>query len=76
MRLAAADGLVTEKYALQHAEDIVLFKRVGPRLFEYRIKEPILVYAGIPWLVARRTNIDLLELCRKAGIAGCKVHTD
>jgi hypothetical protein len=76
MHSAANAGLVTEGYAVQHAEDVVLFKRVGPQFFEYRIKRPILGYAGIPWLVARRTNIDLLDQCQALGNSGCKVHAD
>ena len=68
--------MVTEGYAVQHAEDAVLFKRVGPQFAEYRIKRPILGYAGITWLVARCTNIDLIDQSQALGNSGCKVHTD
>jgi hypothetical protein len=41
-------GLVSGEYALDHATDAVLFKQVGPKMFEFRVKRPILGYAGIP----------------------------
>ncbi|WP_143749289.1 hypothetical protein [Caballeronia arvi] len=74
MRRAEEVGLVTLDYAQQHATDAVLFKRVGPELFEYRIKRPLLGYAGIPWLVARRTDIDLAHRCENR--PGCKLEED
>lgn len=74
MPQAAAAGLVTRTYAQQHAADVVLFKRVGPKLFEYRVKRPILGYAGIPWLIAHRTNIDLTEHCEDRNIEKCRLQ--
>ncbi|SAL00334.1 hypothetical protein AWB78_05933 [Caballeronia calidae] len=76
MSLAAETGLVTETYAQQHATDVVLFKRVGPELFEYRVKRPIVGYAGIPWLVAHRTNIDLTERCEGHHPHGCRLQAE
>lgn len=76
MPRAAAAGLVTATYAQQHAADVVLFKRVGPELFEYRVKRPIVGYAGIPWLVAHRTNIDLTGLCEGRHRQGCRLQAE
>ena len=74
MNRAAEVGLVSVNYAKQHAEDAVLFKRVGPTLFEYRVKHPLVGYAGIPWLVSRRTSIDLANHCESIGTEGCKLE--
>jgi hypothetical protein len=76
MHRAAQMGLVSEEYADQHAADRVLFKHVGPDLFEYRVKRPILSYAGIPWLVARRTNIDLVSRCEELGHEACSLRAE
>jgi hypothetical protein len=76
MSRAAEIGLVTEDYAEHHATDVVLFKHVGPELFEYRVKRPVVSYAGIPWLVARRTTIDLLSRCEAIGRDGCNLRAD
>ncbi|KXV09499.1 hypothetical protein CR51_10090 [Caballeronia megalochromosomata] len=69
-------GLVTADYAEQHTTDAVLFKQVGPALFEYRVKRPLVGYAGIPWLVARRTEIDLAHRCASIGRDGCKLEAE
>ena len=74
MSRAEEVGLVTMDYAQQHATEAVLFKRIGPALFEYRIKRPLLGYAGIPWLVARRTDIDLAHRCENH--PGCKLEAE
>lgn len=71
MPRAAELGLVSAAYAAQHPNDAVLFERVGHELFEYRVKRPIIGYAGIPWLVARRTNLDLVDKCNGLGAGGC-----
>lgn len=76
MPRAAEVGLVTETYAQHHAAEVVLFKRVGPELFEYRVKRPILGYAGIPWLVAHRTDIDLTGLCEGRRRQGCRLQAE
>jgi hypothetical protein len=69
-------GLVSGQYALDHATDAVLFKQVGPKMFEFRVKHPILGYAGVPWLSAHRTNIDLLSHCQKRANDGCTLRND
>jgi len=69
-------GLVTKGYAQNHAAEVVLFKRIGPRLFEYRVKHPLLRYAGIPWLIARRTNVDLATRCEGSTTDGCNEGLD
>jgi hypothetical protein len=74
MAQAAAVGLVTTAYAKHHTADVVLFKQVGPHLFEYRAKRPVVGYAGIPWLVTRRTNIDLIESCELGKSEGCTLR--
>ncbi|WP_143749538.1 hypothetical protein [Caballeronia arvi] len=71
MPRAAELGLVSVIYAAQHPNDAVLFERVGHELFEYRVKRPIIGYAGIPWLVAHRTNLDLADKCEGLGAHGC-----
>jgi hypothetical protein len=71
MPRAAELGLVSAAHAAQHPNDAVLFERVGHELFEYRVKRPIIGYAGIPWLVARRTNLDLTDKCNGLGVDGC-----
>ena len=73
MTRAEEVGLVTLDYAERHANDAVLFKRVGPELFEYRVKHPLFGYASIPWLVSRRTSIDLADHCRSIGLKGCSL---
>ena len=69
-------GLVTTDYAKRHPNDSVLFKQIGPALFEYRVKRPLVGYAGIPWLVARRTEIDLARRCASIGREECKLEAD
>jgi hypothetical protein len=76
MRRAEEAGLVTAEYAEQHPSDVVLFKRVGAGLFEYRVRRPILGYAGVPWLIAHRTNIDLVRYCEHVSNEGCTLETD
>ncbi|SAL28572.1 hypothetical protein [Caballeronia telluris] len=76
MHRAAEMGLVSEEYAEQHATDRVLFKHVGPELYEYRVKRAVVSYAGIPWLVARRTNIDLVGRCEEFGQEGCSLRAE
>jgi hypothetical protein len=76
MHRAAVAGLVDETYAQLHAADAVLFKRVGPDQYEYRVKRSILGYAGIPWLVARRTNVKLIDHCQKSGNEVCFIQVD
>lgn len=74
MSRAKEIGLVTSDYAERHATDAVLFKRVGPTLYEYRVKQPLVGYSGIPWLVSRRTSIDLADHCESAVVEGCKLE--
>ncbi|AQH01380.1 hypothetical protein A9R05_21345 [Burkholderia sp. KK1] len=74
MARAKEVGLVTADYATEHASDTVLFKRIGPTLFEYRVRRPVVGYAGIPWLIARRTDIDLAQHCEN--LPGCGPGTD
>ncbi|SAK91746.1 hypothetical protein AWB78_04955 [Caballeronia calidae] len=76
MRGAQQTGLVTGEYAVGHATDAVLFKQVGPKMFEFRVRRPILRYAGVPWFIAHRTNIDLLRHCQKLAKDGCTLQTD
>ena len=76
MNRASEVGLVSVQYAEQHATDAVLFKRVGPTLFEYRVRRPLVGYAGIPWLVARRTEIDLARHCEDLGHEGCTLDAN
>ena len=76
IRGAQQAGLVTEDYALRHETDAVLFKQVGPRMFEFRVKRPILGYAGIPWLISHRTDIDLVHQCEKLANDGCTLRAD
>ena len=71
MRQAEEAGLVTMQYAERHASEVVLFKRVGPKLFEYRVSRPLLGYAGIPWLIAHRTTVDLVRRCESSKGEGC-----
>ncbi|MBC8738496.1 hypothetical protein F6X40_17115 [Paraburkholderia sp. UCT31] len=73
MYRAAQLGLVNSTYAAQHETDVVLFKQVGPATFEYRVRQPIFGYAGIPWLVVHRTTIDLDRLCDAPGATGCEL---
>jgi hypothetical protein len=68
---AAELGMVSARYATQHPNDPVLFKRVGHDLYEYRVKRPIIGYAGIPWLVTHRTKLDLVDKCNGLGADGC-----
>ncbi|SAL71695.1 hypothetical protein AWB74_04243 [Caballeronia arvi] len=76
MSRASEVGLVSVHYAEQHATDAVLFKRVGPTLFEYRVRRPLVGYAGIPWLVARRTEIDLARHCEDLSHEGCTLDAN
>ncbi len=67
---AAELGLVSKQFAASHASDRVLFKHIGHNLYEYRVRRPLLDYAGVPWLVAHQTNRDLAALC---DAPGCKL---
>ena len=71
MSRAAQLTLVSADFAARHPTKRVLFERVGPGVFEYRVPSPLVGYAGIPWLVARHTTIDLRRSCH-AEPAGCK----
>jgi len=76
MSRATQLGLVSVRFAIHHASDVVLFKRVGPGMFEYRVRRPLVAYSGIPWLVAHHTGLDLLAICNTTGKAGCKLQPD
>ncbi|MGF6634094.1 hypothetical protein [Paraburkholderia sp. MM6662-R1] len=75
MPRAAQLGLVSVRFAIRHASDVVLFKRIGPGMFEYRVRRPLVAYSGIPWLVAHHTGLDLLAICNVTGKGGCKIQT-
>jgi len=75
MPRAAQVGLVSVRFAIRHASDVVLFKRIGPSMFEYRVRRPLVAYSGIPWLVAHHTKLDLLAICNATAKAGCKLQT-
>jgi hypothetical protein len=76
MYRAAEMGLVSKDFASRHPTDLVLFKHVGPDVFEYRVRRPLLGYAGIPWLVVHRTAADLIALCGASGTTGRTLKAD
>ena len=65
-------GLVSDAWAKDHLLDIVYFKKLPDGSWEYRVARPLVGYALIPGLVAKRTTKNLGALCQTPDANGNK----